>query len=189
MSINVPNSKIKFGLKVGYKDIIYEKIVIDNYYVRIAPKDINTYWPSDKSCIVEIRVEAANYYDQDIDVILICKSSESSVVQLSNNGYIDKRKITHQEKQYYVFDANPFENYDIKINTIISQGRIKLYAKKANYNSILDPADFPSEQRNEYSNKDSYENEISTLNIPYNDIKSNLPCKILLTVEGLLNGV
>ena len=189
MSINVPNSKIKFGLKVGYKDIIYEKIVVDNYYVRIAPKDINTYWPSDKSCIVEIKVEAANSYEQDFDVILICKSSESSVVQLSNNGYIDKRKITHQEKQYYVFDANPFENYDIKINTIISQGHIKLFAKKANYNSILYPANFPTEKNNEYSNKDSFENEISTLNIPYNDIKSNLPCKILLTVEGLLNGV
>ena len=42
MSINVPNSKVKFGLKVGYKDIIYEKIVVDNYYVRIQTNDLNT---------------------------------------------------------------------------------------------------------------------------------------------------
>ena len=93
MSINVPNSKVKFGLKVGYKDIIYEKIVVDNYYVRIQTKDLNTYWPSDKSCIVEIKVEAVNYYDQDFDVILFCKSSDNSIVQLNNNGFINKKVI------------------------------------------------------------------------------------------------
>ena len=112
-------------MKVGYKDIIYEKIVVDNYYVRIQTKDLNTYWPSDKSCIVEIKVEAVNYYDQDFDVILFCKSSENSIVQLNNNGFINKKVIINKEKQYYVFDANPLENYDIKINSITSKGTIK----------------------------------------------------------------
>lgn len=130
MNINAPSSKIKLGLKVGEKAIIYEKIVVNNYYIRISTKDLNTYWPSEKSCIIEITVEAVNYYEQDFDVTLICKSSENSVVQLNNNGYIDKRKITHQEKQYFVFDANPLENYDIKINSITTYGSVKLFAKK-----------------------------------------------------------
>ena len=187
MSINVPNSKIKFGLKVGNKDIIYEKIVKDNYNVRIQTKDINTYWPSDKSCIIEIRVEAANYYEQDFDVILICKSSENSIVQLNNNGFIDKRTIMNQEKQYYVFDANPLENYDIKINFISSHGNMKLFAKKTNFNLALSSSNFPDETSFEYSNLESLGKEISTINIPYNDIKPHLPCKILITVQGVLS--
>ena len=186
MSINVPYSKIKFGLKVGDKDIIYEKVVVNNYYVRIQTKDLNTYWPSDKSCIIEIRVEAANYYEQDFDVILVCKSSENSIVQLNNNGFIDKRTIMNQEKQYYVFDANPLENYDIRINSISTNVNIKLFAKKANFNLVLSPSDFPEATNYEYSNLNSSENELSTLNIPYNDLKPHLPCKILLTVEGVL---
>ena len=188
MSINVPNSKVKFGLKVGYKDIIYEKIVVDNYYVRIQTKDLNTYWPSDKSCIVEIKVEAVNYYDQDFDVILFCKSSDNTIVQLNNNGFINKKVIINKEKQYYVFDANPLENYDIKINSITSQGTIKLYAKMADFNSILDSSKFPNENNYQFTNVNTVENEISTLSIPYKDIEPHLPCKILLTVEGILTG-
>ena len=187
MNINAPSSKIKLGLKVGEKAIIYEKIVVNNYYIRISTKDLNTYWPSEKSCIIEITVEAVNYYEQDFDVTLICKSSENSVVQLNNNGYIDKRKITHQEKQYFVFDANPLENYDIKINSITTYGSVKLFAKKANSNIIPEPVKFPDENGYEFSNLQSLEKEITTLTIPYKDIKDHLPCKILLTVQGYLS--
>ena len=187
MNINVPNTKIKFGLKVGQKDIIYEKIVLDSYNVRISTKDLYTYWPSEKSCIIEIKIESVNYYEQDFDVILICKSSENSVVQLSNNGLINKRKIAHQEKHYYVFDANFIENYDIKINSISSKGKINLYAKTVNSNQILDPINFPDEYHFDFSSNFSSENDISTLSIPYKSIQAKLPCKILLTVQGFLN--
>ena len=186
MSINVPYGKVKFGLKVGYKELIYEKIVVDYYYVRIQTKDINTYWPSDKSCIIEINIEAADNYAQDFDVVLLCKSSDNSIIQLNNNGLIDKKTILNKEKQYYVFEANPLENYDIKINTISSHGNIKLFAKKVAFNLIIDSSKFPYENNYEYTNDISLENEISTLSIPYNDIKPLLPCKILLTIEGRL---
>ena len=187
IEINVPNTKIKFGLKLGMKDFIYEKIVVDNYNARISTKDINTYWPSEKSCIIEINIELANDYEQDFDVFVLCKSSENSIVQLNNNGLINKKKIGHQEKQYYVFDANIFENNDIKINSVSTNGRIKLYAKTSNSNKALDPINFPDENNFEYSNKETFENEISTLSIPYTEIEPKLPCKILLTVQGLLN--
>ena len=184
MSINVPNSKVKLGLKAGYKDIIYEKVIIDYYYIRIQTKDLNTYCPSDNSCIIEINIEAANNYEQDFDVILLCKSSDNSIVQLNNNGFINKKVILNKEKQYYVFDANTLENYDIKINSICPHGTLKLFAKKAEYNLILDPSKFPDENNYEYENSNSLENEISTLSIPYKEIEAYLPCKILLTVEG-----
>ena len=189
ININVPNTKIKLGLKAGEKDIIYEKIIVDSYNLRISTKDLNTYCPSEKSCIIEIKIEAATNYEHGFDVILICKSSENSVVQLSNNGLINKRKIAHQEKHYYVFDANFIENYDIKINSISTKGKINLYAKAVNFNQILDPSNFPDENHFDFSTNDSSENEISTLSIPYNDIQSKLPCKILLTVQGFLNNI
>ena len=187
MTINVPNGKVKFGLKVGTRDVIYQKIVTDYYYVSIKTNDMNTYWPSDKSCIVEINIEADNYYDLDFDVVLLCKSSVNSIVELKNNNFIDKKIIMDKEKQYYYFIANPLENNDIKINTITSNGQLKLYAKKADFNQILDPSKFPSESSFEYSNLNNLDDEISTLSIPYSDIRLHLPCKILLTVEGALN--
>ena len=187
MTINAPNTKVKLGVKIGEKDILYEKIVVDNYYVKIETKDINTYCPSENSCIIEITVESYSFFEGDFDVILVCKSSDNAIIHLNNNAFVDKRKIMNKEKQYYVFDANPLENYDIKINSISSQGMIKLYAKKANYSSTLDPVDFPNENNFEYSNINSLnKDEISNLNIPYKDLVSNLPCKILLTVEGAL---
>ena len=57
MTINAPNTKVKLGIKIGEKDILYEKIVVDNYYVKIETKDINTYCPSENSCIIEIIFE------------------------------------------------------------------------------------------------------------------------------------
>ena len=187
LSINIPYSKIKIGLKIGEKDYIYEKIINNNYYLRVETKDINNYCPSSKSCNIELRIEAVNTYDLDLRVNLLCKSSKNSIVYLNRNGQIEKRKILNNEKQYYVIEANPLEGDSVKINAIFTYGRGVLYGKKAAKNEIIEQSIFPDENKCEYSSNLNNNEEISILNIPYENIKDELPCKILVTVKGIFN--
>ena len=186
--INIPYSKAKLGLKIGGKDYIYEKIISGNYYLKVEPENIIDYCPTSKSCNIEIRLDAANTYDLDLEAILLCKSSKNSIVYLNKNGQIEKRKILNNEKQYFVIEANPSDGYSLKINTIFKNGRGILYAKKAEKNALIEQSIFPDEDNYEYKSDLNDDNEeISLLSIPYEDIKDDLPCKILVTVKAILN--
>ena len=186
--INVPYSKVKLGLKIGGKDYIYEKVLAGNYYLKLEPKNIMEYCPLSKSCNIEIRLDAINNYDLDVEVILLCKSSKNAIVYLNKNGQIEQRKIINNEKQYYVVEANPTDGYALKINTIFKYGRGVLYAKKADKNALIEQSIFPDEDNYEYKSElNDVNEEVSLLSIPYEDIKNDLPCKILVTVKAILN--
>ena len=188
LSINVPYDKVKLGLKIGGKDYLYEKIITKNYYLKVEPKNIIDYCPSSKSCSIEIRIDAITYYDLDLEVILLCKSSKNTIVYLNKNGQIEQRKILNNEKQYFVVEANPSEGYALKINSIFKHGKGILYAKKVEKNVLIEQSIFPDEENYEYkSNLNDINEEISLLSIPYEDIKDDLPCKILVTVKGIFN--
>ena len=187
LSMNIAFSKVKIGLKMNGADFIYEKVINDNFYLQVESEDIRNYCPSDKSCNVDIRVEAVNIQDLDIDlqVVMLCKSSKNSIVYLNKNSQFEQRVILHNEKQYFVIDANPAEGYALKINAIFTYGRGILYAKKAKKNEIIQQSIFPDENNCEYLSDYAIDNEeISIITIPYEDLKNDLPCQILLTVKG-----
>jgi hypothetical protein len=133
LSMNIPFGKVKLGVKMDGGDYIYEKIINENYYLQVESNEVRNYCPSDKSCNVDIRIDAVNIQDLegDLEVAILCKSSKNSFVYLNKNAQIEQRKILHDEKQYFVVDANPAEGYALKINAIFSYGRGVLYAKKA----------------------------------------------------------
>ena len=190
LSINVPYSKIKMGLKIGEKDFIYEKIINNNYYLNVEPKDIIKYCPSSKSCIIEIKIVATQIYDLDIKVALLCKSSKNSLIYLNKNGQIEKRNILNNENQYYVVEVKPIDGESIKINAIFTYGRGVIYGKRAEKNQVIEQSRFPNENRYEYiSSLNEINEEVSILNIPYEDIKNELPCKILVTVKGMFSHI
>ena len=40
LSISVPYSKVKLGLKLGEQDYIYEKVIVNNYYLNMKSDEI-----------------------------------------------------------------------------------------------------------------------------------------------------
>ena len=187
LSMNIPFGKVKLGLKMDGADYIYEKVINDKYYLQIETDDIRNYCPSDKSCNIDIRVDGVNIQDLDADlqIVMLCKSSKNSFVYLNRNAQIEQRRISHDEKQYFVIDANPVEGYALKINAIFNYGRGILYANKAKKNEIIQEIYFPNEDNFEYSSEYAVDNEeISIITIPYEDLKDELPCQILVTVKG-----
>jgi len=188
LTIAIPFGKVKIELKMGEKFYIYEKIITGNYFLKIQSKDIIEFCPSSKSCNIQIKVEAIKLEDMpemEVEAILLCRSSLNSIVYLNKNSLIDKRRISDNENQYFVIEVNPTENAILTINAIFTYGRGILYAKRADNNSPIEQSNFPKGDNYEYiSNLDNKE-EISAINIPYEDISKNLPCKILLTVIGI----
>ena len=184
LSISVPNSKLKLGLKLQDKNYIYEKTIGGNYYLKIKKKDLSMYCPSTDMCNIEISVEAIVPYDLDFEISLLCKGSQNSIVYLNKNGIIEKRKILNDEKQYFVIDANPSVGMDLRINAIFTYGRGVLFAKIYTDKGPIEKSIFPSEFERDYSSDYMVNEEISVLNIPYEVLKNYLPCKILITVVG-----
>ena len=111
---------LKLGVKIENKDHLYEKIINENYLLKIEKDDINNYCPSSKSCNIEIKIEVVNYYDLDFQVSLLFKSSQDTIVYLNKNGFIDKRKILNKEKQYFVVETIPSVGMDLRINGVFS---------------------------------------------------------------------
>jgi len=187
LTINVPFGKAKLGLKLGERDFMYEKIIQDNYFIKVESQDLIQYCPS-KSCNIEITIEAINLKDvedNEIDIVLLCRSSLNSLIYLNKNSLIEKRKISHFEKQYFVIDVNPAENSVLTINTVFTNGRGILFAKIADNNLQVSLNDFPQEDKYEYTSNLNNKEELSVINIPYTDVANRLPCKILLTVKGI----
>ena len=188
LTITVPFGKVKIELKMGEKFYIYEKIITGNFFLKIEPKDIIEYCPSSKSCNIQIKVEAMkleDMSDMEVDIVLLCRSSSNSIIYLNKNSLIDKRRISDNEHQYFVVEVNPTENTVITINAVFTYGRGILFAKRADNNLPIDQSKFPNGDNYEYiSNLDNKE-ELTVLNIPYEDISKNLPCKILITVIGV----
>ena len=187
LTVIVPFSKAKLGLKLGDHDFIYEKIIQENYFLKVESQDIMKDCPS-KSCNIEITIEAVKLQDladMELDIVLLCRSSMNSLIYLNKNSLIEKRKISHNEKQYFVIDVNPSENSVLTINTVFTHGRGALYAKVAPSNLQISINDFPHEDSHEYTSNLNNKEELSVINIPYADISEKLPCKILLTVKGI----
>ena len=184
LSISIPYSKIKLRIKIGERDYIYEKVINGNFYLKVESEQIMEYCPSSKSCNIQLRIEAANLYDLDLKVTLLCKSSQNSIVYLTRNGQIEKRVIANLEKQYYVIEANPPPGTPITINTVFTYGKGDIFAKKAKKGEILEQLSFPTEEDYEYTSDSKQNEEISILTIPYEDVKEDIPCRILVTVKG-----
>ena len=184
LSVSVPYSKVKLGLKLGEQDYIYEKVIGGNYYLKIKNKDLVMYCPSSKTCSIEIKIEAANTYELDFLISLLCKGSQNSIIYLNKNANMEKRSILNQEKQYYVMDANPSVGLDLRINAVFTYGRGVIYAKIFSGKGPIEKDIFPTDNKEGYSSEFLGNDEISVLNIPYEDLKERLPCKILITVIG-----
>ena len=184
LSVYSSNNKIKLGVKIENKDHLYEKIINENYVLKIEKDDINNYCPSSKTCNIEIKIEALNYYDLDFQVSLLCKSSKDTIIYLNKNGFIDKRKILNKEKQYFVVEANPSVGMDVRINAVFSYGRGYIYGKIIKDKTQIEKSIFPDQEHNDYMSDFLDNEEISLISIPYEKIKNNIPCKILLTVVG-----
>ena len=185
LSISIPISKIKISLKIGEKDYIYGKIINKNYFLRLGADEVQSYCPS-KVCNVEIKVEAINLYDLDFDVTILCRSSLNSIIYLKS-GSIEKRKISTYEKQYFVVEANPSPEIGVRINAFFDNGKGVIFAKKAEPNKIIDITQFPDEDIHEYQSSTIYQNSISTIIIPYSDLKDMSQCQLLLTVKATNN--
>ena len=184
LSVSSSNNKIKLGVKIENKDHLYEKIINENYLLKIEKDDINNYCPSSKSCNIEIKIEVVNYYDLDFQVSLLCKSSQDTIVYLNKNGFIDKRKILNKEKQYFVVETIPSVGMDLRINAVFSHGRGHLYGRIIKDKTQIEKSLFPDQDNYDYMSDFLDNEEISLISIPYDEIKNNLPCKILLTVVG-----
>ena len=183
LSVNVLFSKIKLGLTIGDKDYIYEKIVINNYYLNLKSKDILEYCPSENNCNIKIKIESTNLDVYDIDVLLLCRSSSNSIIYLKS-GVLEKRKILKDENQYFVIEANPSPEIGIRINAFFTLGHGVLYLKKVGPNTLIDQSEFPDEDNYEYISTYSHYDRINTINVPYTDVENLFPCKLLLTVKG-----
>ena len=187
LSISIPYSKIKIGLKLGEKEYIYQKTINGDYFLKIDSKSLYEYCPSSKSCNVELYVEAVNFYELEFDVVILCKSSMNSIVYLNKNSLIERRKIATGEKQYFVVEANPERGETVRISAIFENGRGELYAKRIDNNVHVDLSLFPHEDDNTYSSNLNNREELSIINIPYQDIEAYIPCKILVTVKGIFD--
>ena len=187
LSITVPYSKIKFGLKLGDKEYIYQKTINADYFLKIDSSILLEYCPSSKSCNAEINIEAANFYENEFEVVILCKSSLNSIVYLNKNSLIEKRKILNREKQYFVIEANPDVGEPVRISAIFENGRGELYAKTVDNNVHVDLSLFPHEDDYKYTSNLNNREELSVINIPYQDIETQIPCKILVTVKGIFD--
>lgn len=170
LSISIPYSKIKIGLKLGEKEYIYQKTVNGNYFIKIDSKGLYECCPSSKSCNVELYVETANFYELEFDIVILCKSSMNSIVYLNKNSLIERRIIATGEKQYFVVEAYPEKGATVRISAIFENGRGELYAKRIDNNVHLDLSLFPHEDDNTYSSNLYNREELSIINIPYQDI-------------------
>jgi len=187
LSITIPFSKVKIALKLGDKDYIYQKTINGDYFLKIDSKGLYEYCPSSKHCNVEINIEAANFYDLEFDVVILCKSSLNSIVYLNKNSLIEKRKILNREKQYFVVEANPERGESVRISAIFENGRGELYAKRIDNNVHVEQALFPHEDDYTYTSNLNNREELSVISIPYQDIEAYIPCKILVTVKGIFD--
>ena len=187
LSISVPFGKVKMGLKMGDKDFIYEKTIVNNYFLKIEVKDLDEYCPSSKSCNIEMKIESLNKDISEFEFSLLCKSSLNSIIYLNKNGLIEKRKIANYEKQYFVVEANPPKGVTSRINVIFTYGRGIIYVKKADKNLQIEQLNFPDEDNHQYISNLNEREELSTVSIPYEDIQNDLPCKLLVTVKGIFD--
>ena len=185
LSINNIYKIIKLALKIGNKH--YENIIEKDFYLRIESKDLYNYCSSMKFCNIEIKVESQKKYNLDLQFTILCKSSKNAIVYLNKNS-IEKRKIYQNENQYFFFEIETTKDIDIKIIAIFTYGRGILYAKKAEKNMLIEQKIFPGEFNYDYkSNRNKNKEEINILTIPYEDIKNDYTCKILVTVQGYFN--
>ena len=185
LSISLTISKIKISLKIGERDYIYGKIINKNYFLKLGADEVQSYCPS-KICNIEIKIEAINLYDLDFDVIILCRSSLNSIIYLKS-GSIEKRKISINEKQYFVVEANPSPEIGVRVNAFFDNGKGIIFAKKAQSNKLIDISQFPDEDNHEYQSSILYQNSISSLIMPYSDFKNMSQCQLLLTVKATHN--
>ena len=115
---------------------------------------------------------------------LIAVQSSKNVPIYLKQGVVNKRSILSGEDQHFIVDIKPDKSFGAKISVYFEKGQGELYARKLLKSELFNITNFPDENNYEYiSNYRTRNNGFYLIEIPYEELASYDPCKILLTVR------
>ena len=194
---NGEDLKISLSLLKGH--VITEVRINNFFYTRMNFVDDSNliFIPSQKilqmctgktKCSINVEVINDNDYLQYSTFILTMKSSKD-VAMILKQGVVNKRTIISGEEDHYIVDVKPDKSFGAKITSFFNNGEGEIYVRRVLKSELFNITNYPDENNYEYmttaksSNKGFY-----IIEIPYDEISSISPCKLLITVKGTSPG-
>ena len=175
-------------VEVKIKDIVYTQInVIEESQLITIPKAL-IYRRCDDivKCPITINVTNDKEYLYYSSFLIAVKTTNNVPINLKQ-GIVSKREILNGEEQHFIIDLKPDISFGAKISAFFTKGQGELYVRKLLKSEMYDIKDFPDESNYEYKAVyDSDKNNFYLIEIPYAELSYLEPCKILLTVRGVL---
>ena len=187
--------KISLSLFKGH--IIVGIIIKDTYYtqvnvieesklITIHKLSINKICQSSK-CPITIEVINDREYLHYSSFLIAVKTGRNAAINLKQ-GIVSKREILNGEEQHFIIDLKPDVTFGAKISAFFTKGQGELYVRKLLKSEMYDIKDFPDENNYEYmASYNVDKNNFYLIDIPYAELSYLEPCKILLTVKGILH--
>ena len=175
-------------VEVKIKDIVYTQVNVieDSQLITIPKIQLFRICQDYYKCPVTIQVTNDNEYLHYSSFLIAVKTTQNIPINLKQ-GIVSKREILNGEEQHFIVDLKPDTSFGAKISAFFTKGQGELYVRKLLKSEIYDIVDFPDENNYEY--KATYNSDKSNfylIEIPYEELSDLVPCKILLTVKGVL---
>ena len=188
ISLALYNGKIV--VKVTIDNTLYTTVDItdDSHFILIKKSTIQLICKQKSKCPIYIEVSNNKDYYFYSTFLIAVKSGKTIPINLKQ-GVANKRSILSGESQHFIIDLKPDITFGAKISVFFERGQGEIYARKLLKSELYDVNIFPDENNYEYmANYRSSNKGIYLLEIPYEEIANNDPCKILLTVKGTFPG-
>ena len=186
ISLSLFKGHIIVGIKV--KDTLYTQVNIieESKLIKIHKFQIYNICQTPINCPITIEVANDKEYLHYSSFLIAVKSGGNIPINLKQ-GIVSKREILNGEEQHFIIDLKPDINFGTKISAFFTKGQGELYVRKLLKSEIYEIKNFPDENNYEY--KATYnvdKNNFYLIDIPYAELYDLDPCKILLTVKGVL---
>ena len=177
-------------IKVKIDETLYttEYISDDSHLINIRKFKLETICKNKLKCPINIEVSNNDDYSYYSSFLIAVQSSKNVPIYLKQ-GVIIKKSILSGEDQHFIIDVKPDKSFGAKISAYFEKGQGELYARKVLKSELYNITNYPDENNYEYvSNYRTRNNGFYLIEIPYEELASYDPCKILLTVRGLFPG-
>ena len=193
---NLEDLKISIALLFGHA-IIEVKInkmfytrmnlVEDSELITIPREKIKQMCQKSTKCPVNIEMINDKDYLSYSTFILSVKSSRDMAMVLKQ-GVVNKKTIMSGEEDHYIVDIKPDKTFGAKITAYFPNGEGQIFVRRALKSELFFINIFPSENVYEYTTSKASNKGFYIIEIPYDEISSYNPCKLLITVKGSFPG-